>query len=90
MNKAELIDRIAKDTRMSKSHCERVVNSMIDNVCKTVKGGREVRLVGFGTFLRGNRKARTGRNPQTGRQIKIPAMRVPRFKAGKAFKDLVR
>ena len=88
MNKGDLIAAVAKDTKSSKSLAERAVNSVLDNVKKgTKKGG--VQLIGFGTFTVGKRKARMGRNPQTGKAIKIPATKVVKFKAGKAFKGAI-
>ena len=88
MNKADLIAAVAKDTKSSKAAAEQAVNSVLSNVKKgTKKGG--VQLIGFGTFSVGKRKARTGRNPQTGKAIKIPACKVVKFKAGKAFKDAI-
>ena len=88
MNKGDLIAAVAKDTKTSKALAEKAVNSVLDNVKKgTKKGG--VQLIGFGTFTVGKRKARMGRNPQTGKAIKIPATRVVKFKAGKAFKGAI-
>jgi len=89
MNKAELIERVSKDTNLSKTEVEKSINAMTDWIKKSVKKGEEVKLVGFGTFSKSKRKARTGRNPQTGAEIKIPACSVPKFKPGKDFKDLV-
>ncbi len=88
MNKADLIAAVAKDTKSSKAAAEKAVNSVLANVKKgTKKGG--VQLIGFGTFTVGKRKARTGRNPQTGKAIKIPARKVVKFKAGKAYKESI-
>lgn len=83
MNKAELINQIAKDTKVSKTVAAQMVDSMVENVSKALKKGDRVTLVGFGTFATSKRKARTGRNPQTGATIKIAARKVVRFKAGK-------
>jgi DNA-binding protein HU-beta len=83
MNKAELIAQIAKDTKTSKAVATQMIDSMIENVSKALKKGDRVTLVGFGTFATSKRKARTGRNPQTGATIKIAARKVVRFKAGK-------
>ena len=90
MNKTQLVDSIAKNTQLTKTDVENVINSALDTIKKSVKKGDDVTLVGFGTFTRSKRKARTGRNPQTGKEIKIPAMTVPRFRPGKEFKDAIR
>jgi DNA-binding protein HU-beta len=90
MNKTELVDAIAKNTNLAKINVEDVLNNAFDAIKKSVKKGDDVTLVGFGTFTKSKRKARTGRNPQTGKEIKIPAMTVPRFRPGKEFKDSVR
>ena len=88
MNKADLVAAVAKETKSSKAAAEQAVNAVLNNIKKgTKKGG--VQLIGFGTFSVGKRKARTGRNPQTGKAIKIPATKVVKFKAGKAFKDAI-
>lgn len=89
MNKAELIDAIADDAGLSKKDAGNALNSLIDTVSKELKKGGSVQLVGFGTFEVGKRAARTGRNPKTGEAIKIKAAKTPKFKAGKALKDLV-
>ena len=83
MNKAELIDKLAKDAAISKSQANATLDSFIEAVTKTLKSGNKVTLVGFGTFSISKRAARTGRNPQTGESIKIKAKKVARFKAGK-------
>jgi DNA-binding protein HU-beta len=83
MNKAELISRIAGDAGITKTQATKAVASFIDGVTKTVKKGQRFTLVGFGTFHAAKRKARMGRNPQTGETIKIKAKKVVRFKAGK-------
>jgi DNA-binding protein HU-beta len=90
MNKAELIENIAKVTQLTKVDAESVLNSAIDIIKKSVKKGDDVTLIGFGTFTKSKRKARMGRNPQTGKEIKIPAMNVPKFRPGREFKDTVR
>jgi DNA-binding protein HU-beta len=87
MNKTLLVDSIAKQTSLTKTSVEDVLNATIEVIKKSVKKGEDVTLVGFGTFTKSKRKARSGRNPQTGAEIKIPAMTVPRFRAGKDFKD---
>ena len=82
MNKAELISAIATDAGVSKSVASKVLDSVINNVTESLKKGDKVTLVGFGTFSVTKRKARTGRNPQTGKKIKIPAKKVAKFRAG--------
>lgn len=90
MNKSELVAVIAKDANISKKAAEEAVNSFISNVKKVLKKGASVVLTGFGTFTTIKRKARIGRNPQTGEEIKIPARTAPKFKAGKGLKEAVR
>ena len=90
MTKAELVDKIAKDSRITKKAAEMALGSFISGVRDSLKKGKKVTLVGFGTFGVSRRAARNGRNPQTGAIIKIKAARVPRFKAGKALKDAVK
>lgn len=85
MNKAKLIEAVAHDTNTSKANAEKVVNSVLDNIKRNTKKG--VQLIGFGSFTVGNRKARKGRNPQTGETIKIKASKTIKFKAGAAFKE---
>ncbi len=89
MNKAELIARIARDSGLTKADALRAVDALLDNVTKALKKGEKVTLVGFGTFQVGRRRARAGRNPQTGAPLKIPARRVPKFVAGKELKGSV-
>lgn len=89
MNRAELVDVIAKSTGVSKKDTDAVLKAFVESVEKTVKKGDAVQLVGFGTFSQVKRKARTGRNPSTGENIKIAAKKAPVFKPGKAFKDFV-
>ena len=83
MNKAMLIDKIANDAGITKSAAATAVESMIDGVTRSLKKNQRVTLVGFGTFGVSKRKARTGRNPQTGETIKIKAKKAVRFKPGK-------
>lgn len=89
MNKAELVTAIADQAGISKKDAEASVNAFMDIVKQKVAKGGSVQLIGFGTFEKGERAARTGRNPQSGETITIPAQSVPKFKAGKAFKDAV-
>ena len=90
MNKTELIAAIADKAGLSKKDAEAALNAFTEIVGKTLKKGDKVQLVGFGTFEVSKRSARTGRNPQTGETIKIKASKAPKFKAGKALKDLVK
>ena len=90
MNKAALIDQMAKDTKLPKTSCKDALESFINSVEKTLKKGSSVVLTGFGTFTTMKRKARTGINPATGKKMQIPAKRVPKFKAGKKLKSLVK
>lgn len=83
MNKAELISKIAEDAGITKAQANECLDSFIEAVTKTLKGGGKVTLVGFGTFSVTKRAARNGRNPQTGAVIKIKAKKVAKFKAGK-------
>ncbi|MGI5846052.1 MAG: HU family DNA-binding protein [Alphaproteobacteria bacterium] len=87
MNKAELIEAIANETNATKAMAGNFLDAFTSIVTKVLKKKGEVRLVGFGTFTTAKRKATTGRNPQTGAPIKIPASTQPKFKAGKALKD---
>jgi DNA-binding protein HU-beta len=89
MNKAQLVEQLAQELEITKADCERVIDSTLETVRRAVKKGEDVTLVGFGTFTRSKRKARTGRNPQTGEAIKIAACTVPKFRPGKAFKDFL-
>ncbi|MEZ8143909.1 DNA-binding protein HU [Enterovibrio norvegicus FF-33] len=89
MNKSQLIDKIAENADLSKASAGRALDALIDAVSGSLKDGDQVALVGFGTFSVRERSARTGRNPQTGAEIDIPAAKVPGFKAGKALKDAV-
>ena len=86
MTKAELIEGIAKDSNVAKVVAAKALNSFISNVTKSLKKGNKVTLVGFGTFSVVKRKARKGRNPQTGEVIKIKASKVAKFKAGATLK----
>ncbi|MCR4937609.1 MAG: HU family DNA-binding protein [Lachnospiraceae bacterium] len=92
MNKQELVAAMAKESGLNAKQAEAGLNAFIEVVKKELaskKGEKKVSLVGFGTFEVSERKARTGRNPQTGETIKIKAAKSPKFKAGKAFKDAV-
>jgi DNA-binding protein HU-beta len=89
MNKAELVEKMAKETGLSKKDTEATLKSFVETVSKELEKGHEVQLIGFGTFSVGKRAAREGVNPATGEKIKIPASKSPKFKAGKALKDRV-
>lgn len=88
MNKAELVEKVAKKTATTKLQSEQVIDAALEVISRAVAKGDEVKLVGFGTFSRTVRKSRAGRNPKTGTKLVIPAAKVPKFKAGKDFKDL--
>lgn len=90
MNKTELIAALAEKAEVSKKDAEKVLNAFVETVQDAVKADDKVQLVGFGTFESKARAARDGKNPQTGEVIKIAACKVPSFKAGKAFKDLLK
>ncbi|MAW97672.1 MAG: DNA-binding protein HU [Alphaproteobacteria bacterium] len=87
MNKNDLVNQVSDNTGLSKSDSAKAVDSVLDTITDTLKSGGDVRLVGFGTFLVSKRKATTGRNPQTGAAINIPAANVPKFRPGKALKE---
>ncbi len=89
MNKSELIDAIAKSADISKAAAGRALDATMDTIKSALKKEDTVSLVGFGTFKVSKRAARTGRNPQTGAEIKIKAAKVPKFSAGKGLKDAV-
>lgn len=87
MNKSELIAEVAARTDMTKKEAEMAVMAALDIIRDSVAKNDPVQIVGFGTFERRDRAARIGRNPRTGEETKIPATKVPAFKAGKAFKE---
>ncbi len=89
MNKNDLIATVASSTGLSKADAAKAVDGVISSVTSSLRNGNEVRLVGFGTFSVGHRKATTGRNPRTGEKIQIAAKNVPKFKSGKALKAAV-
>ena len=89
MNKTELIAAAAEQAGVSKKDTEAVINAALDAVTSALKKGEKVQVVGFGSFEVKSRSARTGRNPRTKEAIKIPASKVPTFKAGKVLKDAV-
>ena len=89
MNRKELVDAIQKHTLVSRADVDKVLGSLIQHTQVAVKKGDRVSLVGFGTFERQDRKARTARNPRSGAPVKVKATKVPRFRAGQGFKDVV-
>ena len=89
MNKTELVDEMAKASGLSKKDSEAALKAFIEVVSDELKKDGKVQLVGFGTFEVAQRAARTGKNPQTGAEVQIPASKAPKFKAGKALKDSV-
>ncbi len=90
MNKTELVNAVAKSADLSKAAAAKAVDAVLESVTDTLAKGDKVTLIGFGTFETRKRSARTGRNPQTGKEIKIAASTVPAFKAGKKLKDAVK
>lgn len=89
MKKNELIAAIAEQSGLTKKDAEKALNATIDTIIKAVAEGDKIQLTGFGTFEQRQRNARTGVDPRTGNSIEIPASKVPAFKAGKGFKDIV-
>ncbi len=89
MNKTELTDAVAEAAQITKADAAKALDAVLSSISNVLAGGDQVSLIGFGTFLVRDRAARTGRNPQTGAEIKIPAAKVPAFKPGKALKDAV-
>ena len=90
MNRADLITRMAKDAELTKRQAEKALNALVDSVQEALSKGDSVTLVVFGTFTVMSRAARKGRNPQTGREIFIPASKTPKFKAGKGLREAIR
>lgn len=89
MNKTELVAAVAEQADISKKDAEKVLKAFVDVVTEEMKKGEKVQLVGFGTFEVSERAAREGRNPRTGETMEIAASKAPKFKAGKALKDMV-
>lgn len=87
MNKGDLVEKVAQDCSMSKAAAEQALNSIMDAISEAVSAGDKVTLIGFGTFSVSERAAREGRNPQTGKKIKIAAKKVVKFKAGSKLAD---
>jgi len=90
VNKAQIVSRVARDTKMTKVRTLRVIDGFLDQITRALKKGDRASLVGFGTFNVARRRARRGRNPQTGAPITIPARRVVRFTTGKSLRVEVR
>ncbi len=90
MTKTELIDQIADDTNLTKIDVGKVLDVTINTIINAVKGSEKVALTGFGTFMASERNAREGRNPRTGEPVSIPAAKVPKFVAGKGFREAVK
>lgn len=89
MNKTELVAAIADKAELSRKDAEKALKAFTDVVAEELKKGEKIQLVGFGTFEVSERAERVGRNPQTGEEMKIPASKAPKFKAGKALKDMI-
>lgn len=89
MNKTELVAAIAEEAGLTKADAARALDATVATVTKALSSGDTVAIIGFGTFKVGERAARTGRNPQTGAEMQIPAAKVPKFSAGKALKEAV-
>ncbi len=89
MNKSELVDALAESNDMTKADSTAAIDQLVSIITNAMQSGDTVAIAGFGTFSVGERSARTGRNPQTGEAINIPAAKTPKFKAGKALKDAV-
>jgi len=90
MTKAELISKVAKDAKITKVAAAKAVDSVTTIITRELKRGGRITLTGFGTFSVGKRKARTGRNPGTGKEIRIPAKKTPKFKPGKGLREAVK
>ncbi len=89
MNKSQLVQKLAEKTKMTRVQSESLLDATLEIIQKSVAKGEEVKLVGFGTFSRLQRKPRRGRNPQTGELVEIPSSKIPKFKPGKDFKELL-
>ncbi len=90
MTKTELINKLAEETDLTNTDAAKALNATLNTIVDIVKGGNKVTIVGFGTFRTAERKAKEGRNPRTGETITIPAMKKPKFVAGKMFKEAVK
>ncbi len=90
MNKKELVKQVAEQASLPRNKAEQVVNAFITSTQKTLEQGDNVQLIGFGTFSVANRAPRKGRNPQTGKEINIPACKSPQFKPGNRFRQMIK
>ncbi|CAL4317892.1 HU family DNA-binding protein [Buchnera aphidicola] len=90
MNKSQLIEKISKTVKLSKKITKIILNAILSEITNSLKKGKNVQLVGFGTFKVNKRAARTGRNPKTGKEIKISATKVPSFTSGKTLKEAIK
>jgi integration host factor subunit beta len=89
MTKAELVERVARDTLLTKKHAELVVNTVFDSIVESLKDGDKIELRGFGSFRIRHRGPRIGRNPKTGDKVQVPPKRIPYFKPGKDLRELL-
>lgn len=89
MNRTDLVRKVASVAGLTKADAERAISATFDSISSSLKRGEEVRLIGFGTFTVAKREATTGRNPRTGEPLKIPATKLPKFRAGKQLKEAV-
>ncbi len=90
MTKVELIVNVANNSGIKKSIAEKAINAFMDNIIKALKNGDKVALTGFGTFTVTKRAARIGRNPKTGKEIKIPSCKIPKFKPGNKLREAIK
>jgi DNA-binding protein HU-beta len=90
MSREELIQKIAREAKVNKTQADKALRATLEGITGSLRKGKKVSFVGFGTFAVGKRKARMGRNPQTGETIRIAAARVPKFRAGKQLRDAVK
>ena len=90
MNKKELVEKVAEQANLPRGKAELAVNAFISSTQDALAGGGTVQLIGFGTFSVANRAGRKGRNPQTGQEIQIPACRLPQFKPGNKFREMIK
>ena len=89
MTKAELVEKVAESTQLTKKHAELIVNTVFDSIVQSLKEGEKIELRGFGSFRIRQRGPRTGRNPKTGAKVDVPSKRIPYFKPGKELKELL-
>jgi len=90
MNKGDLIHFVARDVKLTKVQAAKAIDSLVEHITRTLKRGERTSLVGFGTFSISRRKARTGRNPQTGAPLRIPAKKVVKFTTGKVLRAIIK